>query len=58
MLKESEFAGFKGNLEARYVTDSDADVVVCGGYEGNVLLKSTEGAFNFMSSILKKSFRC
>ena len=56
MLKENDFKGFKGNLEARYVTNSDADVVVCGGYEGNVLLKSMEGTVNFMKTILKKSF--
>ena len=56
LLKEQNFEGFKGNLEARYVVNGDADVVVCGGYEGNVLLKSMEGTVKFMSGVLKKSF--
>jgi len=56
MLKENNFKGFKGNLEARYVTNSDADLVVCGGYEGNVLLKSMEGTVSLVKGILNKSF--
>lgn len=57
ILKNEDFKGFKGNLEARYVTNSDADVVVCGGYEGNVLLKSMEGTANFINNVLKKTFK-
>ena len=56
MLKEMNFEGFKGNMEARYVTSKDADLVVCGGYEGNVFLKGMEGAVNLVKGILKKSF--
>ena len=56
MLKEQNFKGFKGNLEARYVVNSDADVVVCGGYEGNVLLKSMEGTVKFLKTVLKRAF--
>lgn len=57
LLKESELKGFKGNIEARYVLDGEADVVVCGGFAGNVLLKSMEGIAKTMSSMLKAGFK-
>ena len=34
----------------------EADVVVCDGFSGNVLLKSIEGTAMFMGSELKKMF--
>ena len=57
LLKNSNFKGFKGNMEARYVMNGDADVVVCGGYEGNVFLKGSEGAIKLFSSLLKDAFK-
>lgn len=57
MLKNINFNGFKGNMEARYVMNGDADVVVCGGYEGNVFLKGSEGAIKLFSSLLKDAFK-
>ena len=39
LIKESNLEGFKGNIEARYVLNGDADVVVAGGFDGNILLK-------------------
>ncbi len=56
MLKNSNFKGFKGNMEARYVLNGDADVVVCGGYEGNIFLKGSEGAIKFFSQLMKEAF--
>lgn len=44
---------FVGNVEARDVPLGAADVVVCDGFSGNVLLKSVEGTALFMSSMLK-----
>ena len=57
LIKESELEGFKGNIEARYVLSGDADVVVAGGFDGNILLKSMEGVAKAMSSILKDGFK-
>jgi len=57
MLKDKNFAGFKGNMEARYVMNGDADVVVCGGYEGNIFLKGSEGAIKLFSNLMKDAFK-
>lgn len=40
---------FKGNIEARDVFKTDANVIVTGGFEGNVLVKSIEGTLEFIS---------
>ncbi|MDR3295910.1 MAG: phosphate acyltransferase PlsX [Clostridiales Family XIII bacterium] len=46
---------FVGNIEARDVPMGIADVVVCDGYVGNVILKLTEGlAWNIFKTIKKK----
>lgn len=57
LIKESGLEGFKGNIEARYVLNGDADVIVAGGFEGNILLKSLEGMAKTMSSMLKTGFK-
>lgn len=48
---------FVGNVEARSVPLGEVDVVVCDGFNGNVLIKSIEGTAMFMGSMLKKMFR-
>lgn len=57
LLKNSNFEGFKGNMEARYILSGEADVVVCNGFDGNVVLKGTEGTAKLMTSLLKKAFK-
>lgn len=47
---------FIGNIEARDVLDSKADVVVADGFAGNVFLKTTEGTASFFSKKLKSLF--
>ena len=47
---------FVGNMEARDALSGDYDVLVCDGFTGNVLLKSTEGAVSLVMSEIKKSF--
>lgn len=47
---------FIGNVEAREVPSGAADVIVCDGFVGNVILKLTEGlAWNILK-LLKKKF--
>ena len=57
LLKNSEFEGFKGNIEGRDVLYGSADVVVCGGFDGNVLLKTAEGTAKMMSDMMKEGFK-
>lgn len=57
LIKENNIEGFKGNIEARYALSGDADVIVCGGFDGNILLKSCEGTAKAMSQMLKEGFK-
>ncbi len=44
---------FAGNVEARDLPESPADVVVCDGFTGNIILKYTEGMAMAFMHILK-----
>lgn len=61
ILKELPI-NFIGNLEAKDFLSGKADVVICDGFAGNVLLKGTEGAIKMvlkkLKSEIKKSFSC
>ncbi len=57
LLKENNFEGFSGNVEARYALNGEADVVVADGFTGNVFLKSSEGIAKIMSGMMKKAFK-
>ncbi|MEN6418958.1 MAG: phosphate acyltransferase PlsX [Clostridiaceae bacterium] len=46
---------FVGNCEARDVLGGEFDVVVCDGFDGNVVLKGTEGAAALILDMLKKA---
>lgn len=48
---------FVGNIEGRDVFKGALDVLVTDGFTGNVLLKSTEGAANFIFASLKKAIQ-
>lgn len=60
LLKENGLP-FTGNVEARDIPFGVADVVVCDGFSGNVLLKMAEGAAGSIMTMLKneltKSFK-
>lgn len=47
---------FKGNVEARYIPDGYADVIVCDGFTGNIILKLTEGLADSIFKLLKEQF--
>lgn len=57
ILKEQNFPGFSGNVEAKNALDGEADVVVTDGFTGNVMLKSSEGIAKFMASMMKSAFK-
>ena len=44
---------FRGFIEADDLFTTDADVVVCDGWSGNMALKASEGAANLIRQILK-----
>ena len=55
-LSDSKLINFGGNMEARDLLKGDFDLVVCDGFAGNVLLKSTEGACMLLMKKLKTTF--
>ena len=52
LLRQSGL-NFVGNIEARYITSGEADVIVCDGFVGNVVLKFAEGLATSLFSLLK-----
>ncbi len=56
LLREDGGVDFVGNVEANHVNDSEADVIVCDGFTGNVLLKNMEGSFKTALNIIKDVF--
>ncbi len=45
---------FVGNVEAREITNNAADVLVCDGFSGNLVLKFMEGVAGSLMGIIKK----
>ena len=54
LLKESDL-NFVGNIEARDITSGNCDLVVCDGFDGNVILKNTEGIAMFLLKTIQKT---
>ena len=57
LLKEDNFPGFQGNMEARDILKGDADIIVADGFSGNVMLKGMEGIAKMMSGMIKSNFK-
>ncbi len=43
-----------GNVEGHHIYHGDVDVVVCDGFTGNIVLKTSEGVFDAIVRILKE----
>lgn len=56
LLEKTPSINFVGNMESRDLLTGNYDLVVCDGFSGNVLIKSTEGACLELMKLLKKSF--
>ncbi len=52
-LLKKELPNFIGNIEGRHIMDCEADVLVCDGFVGNILLKFAEGWVNVFSNEIK-----
>lgn len=48
LLKNTDVINFIGNVEGRDLFTGKADVIVCDGYTGNVVLKQAEGMYTLM----------
>jgi phosphate acyltransferase len=48
LLQESDEINFVGNIEGRDVFLDKADVIVCDGFTGNVVLKAAEGFYTLI----------
>ena len=54
MLQKLEGVDFVGNMESRDLLSGDYDLVVCDGFSGNVLIKTTEGTAMELLKKLKR----
>ena len=61
-LRQMENINFVGNVEGRDMMNGSIDVLVCDGFDGNVLLKGFEGAakviLGFLKDAMYSSLRC
>ncbi|SDK43850.1 phosphate acyltransferase PlsX [Natronincola ferrireducens] len=56
LCKEKARFNFGGNVEARDIPSGYADVIICDGFTGNVILKLTEGIASTIFGALKEEF--
>lgn len=54
LLKSCSNINFMGNIEGREMFNGGADVAVCDGFVGNVILKSIEGLANLFFKEIKR----
>ncbi len=55
MLKKLD--SFVGNIEGNNIFDGSVDVIVCDGFVGNILLKTSEGVADSITKIIKQNVR-
>lgn len=55
-IESLETINFIGNLEARDIPFGKADVIVCDGFTGNVILKLSEGVAKSLTGMIKDAF--
>jgi len=56
-LLDSSGLNFCGNVEGRDILKGTADVVICDGFVGNIVLKFAESVEGFFSNLLRKTIR-
>ncbi len=56
-LTAAPHINFTGNVEPRALFDGVVDVVVCDGFVGNMVLKTSEGAGKFVRNLLKRELK-
>ncbi|NOX16015.1 MAG: phosphate acyltransferase PlsX [Epsilonproteobacteria bacterium] len=53
----STYDNFIGYVEGNNIFDGSTDVIVCDGFVGNILLKTSEGVAESITKIIKKNIR-
>lgn len=53
LMREDDSLNFVGNVEPREALNSAADVLVCDGFTGNILLKTLEGMGTYLFQNIK-----
>ncbi len=48
---------FKGNVEGSDIFNGSVDVIVCDGFTGNILLKTSEGVASSITKLLKQNIK-
>jgi len=54
-LLEKSHLKFIGNIEPHKMFTGKADVIVCDGFTGNILLKTSEGMSNFLMGMIRSN---
>jgi phosphate acyltransferase len=57
LLRQEKGLNFIGNIEGKDITENEADVVVCDGFVGNVVLKFAEGLIHSLKKMIKERFK-
>ena len=57
LLREAGYDWFKGNVEGREAVFGGTNVVLAGGFEGNIFLKTYEGTAKMMGKMIGDAFR-
>lgn len=56
-LELKKLDSFVGNMEGNNIFDGSVDVIVCDGFVGNILLKTSEGVADSIAKIIKHNVR-
>lgn len=57
LLSAAEHINFMGNVEPKHIYNGDADVVICDGFVGNVVLKTSEAVADYMITLVKRELK-
>ena len=57
LLQQHDEINYIGFVEGDGIYQSDADVIVCDGWVGNVALKTSEGLAKYVSQMIDQAFR-
>jgi phosphate acyltransferase len=57
LLSQHKKINFIGNIEGKDLLKGVTDVIVCDGFIGNIILKTVEGVFLSIFSIMKEQFK-
>lgn len=55
LLQNEDEINFNGNLESRYLLNTQNDIILCDGYSGNIALKALEGMGVSIFGLIKEA---